>query len=96
MIKKRPTEHIALTTSQWGQLQNRLQKDYNRSIIIPSVLKRDLGFTVRDHKTLKEVDDWTYEKRKVWHHTMCLDFVNESAKSYLILKYNDYLQKITE
>jgi hypothetical protein len=44
-------------------------------------MKRELGFTTRYHRQ--------WEAKVGFIETMCLDFYNDSSKSYFILKYLD-------
>ena len=72
---------ITLTPMEWNTIQDQLLDDWPRShIILRSVMKRELGFTVR--------------KRDVWqgsgkeYATMVyLDFFDDAKETWFALKY---------
>jgi hypothetical protein len=81
---------------EWYNLAEYLRKEYGQSImLISSRCKRELGFTVRHHKGLEPHDavEWEQMKEEGWRHRyhyeeqVHLDFYNESAMSWFILKY---------
>ena len=69
--------------SSWETVWNKIQEDYPKSIVIPSVKKRKLGFTVRDHRY------WDKEKDR-YIMEIHLDFYEEKMKTLYLLKYGHY------
>jgi hypothetical protein len=81
---------------EWYNLAERLRKEYGQSIMLISArCKRELGFTVRHHKGLVPHDpvEWEVMKSEGWHHRhhyedqVHLDWYNESAQTWFVLKY---------
>jgi hypothetical protein len=73
---------ITLTPMEWNTIQDQLLDDWPRShILLRSVMKRELGFTVR--------------KRDVWQGsgliytttTVYLDFFDDAKETWFTLKY---------
>ena len=81
---------------EWYQLAEQLREEYGQSIMLISArCKRELGFTVRHHKDLVEHSKETWEIMKIegwdnrYHYEdqVHLDFYNEAAMSWFMLKY---------
>jgi hypothetical protein len=80
---------------EWSGLFKQLLTEYGPPIAISFVCKRDLGFTIRRHKGLEPHDENTWEvmKSEGWHHRyhyqdqIHLDFYNEAAQTWFVLKY---------
>lgn len=77
-------------------LATQLRKEYGQSImLISSKCKRELGFTIRYHKGLEKrtESEWEIMKLEGWDNRyyyqdqVHLDFYNESALSWFVLKY---------
>ena len=82
----------------WDRVLDRLAEDFGQAIRMRFIMKRELGFTARDHRGLVPnrklggvmdvfvlVDD-----RPGWYHyeqQVHLDFYNEASQSWFILKY---------
>lgn len=83
-----------LTLGQWNRLKERLIKDYPAShVIMRSVMKRELGFTVRQHA------DWIrnttphkgFEERGYYRDCVYLDWYDANLKTFFLLKYSEYI-----
>jgi len=80
---------------EWSVMQQQLVKDYGAKIMLSWVCKRELGFTVRQHKGLEahDPDTWEVMKSEGWNHRyhyqdqVHLDFYNEAAQTWFVLKY---------
>jgi hypothetical protein len=89
---ERPIKHIELTHQEWDWLRAELIKEHGPSILISWKMKRDLGFTVREHKrgfvhlmdTIRAHVDWRDS-----NSVICLDFYDESMKTWYLLKYSN-------
>jgi hypothetical protein len=71
---------IKLTVTEWQNLYYRLRQDYGNRIMIASVLKQDLGFSVRRHRDYSQF-------RHSDHETVCLDFYDDAKEIFFKLKY---------
>lgn len=87
---------IFRNTWEWYEIRDRIKQDYGDKIFAISWrLKRELGFTVRQHKGLVKHDDdvWEVMKADGWDHRyhyeeqIHLDFYNELQMSWFVLKY---------
>ena len=76
-------KHIELTHKQWETLKARLLADYGRTILISFVCKRELGFTIREHRRRDDKQGHWQDQYSV----ICLDFYTEQQKSFFVLKY---------
>ena len=85
---------------EWYELRDRIKKDHGAKIFAISWrLKRELGFTVRQHKGLvkwnddadyKEQEEWLESEFKNKYHyeeQIHLDFYNEAQMTMFVLKY---------
>jgi hypothetical protein len=81
---------------EWYELAQQLRDEYGISImLISDRCKRELGFTVRHHKGLAPHNavEWESMKSEGWTHRyyyeeqVHLDFYNEAAMSWFMLKY---------
>jgi hypothetical protein len=76
-------KHIELNHKEWEQLQNKLVAELGARARISWVLKREFGFTVREHSRWDNTNkDWQ-DRRSV----ICIDFYDEAAKTWFALKY---------
>ena len=80
---------------EWSMVLDRLAEDFGTVIRMRHIMKRELGFTARDHRGLvpnRKVGDvvggdsdapagYHYEQQ------VHLDFYNEASQSWFILKY---------
>ena len=72
---------ITLTPMEWNMIQDQLLDDWPRShIILRSVMKRELGFTVRKR------DVWQ-GSGKEYATTVYLDFFDDAKETWFALKY---------
>ena len=76
-------KHIELSHGQWETLKARLLADYGRTILISFVCKRELGFTIREHRR-PDISRIHWQDQI---SVICLDFYDESMKSFFLLKY---------
>ena len=74
---------ITLTPMEWNTIQDQLLDDWPRShIILRSVMKRELGFTVRKR------DVWLGQDPSIGYATMVyLDFFDDAKETWFALKY---------
>jgi endonuclease/exonuclease/phosphatase (EEP) superfamily protein YafD len=80
--------------NDWAQVLDRLAEDFGHAAM-RHVMKRELGFTARDHQGLvpnRKLDQmWAVlQSQVVDHHyeqQVHLDFYNEASQSWFILKY---------
>lgn len=70
----------------WYRIKEKIKQDFGvATAVISWRLKRELGFTVREHQvpvSFDTVDSFFSSGREVH-----LDFFNESAHSWFVLKY---------
>jgi hypothetical protein len=65
----------------WNRIKEKIKQDFGvATAVISWRLKRELGFTVRYHRA--EIEGATY-----FHGLVHLDFFNEAAHSWFVLKY---------
>lgn len=79
-MSDKPIKHIELSKSEWIDLRARLVEEYGEKIRISWVMRRECGFTVREHIVYKAFDDGPTR-------VFCLDFYDEQMKTWYILKY---------
>ena len=86
---------------EWLIVLVRLEKDFGQTIRMRHIMRRELGFTARDHRGLvpnRKLDEmWAvlqsqpkvYEDASAYHYEqqVHLDFYNEASQSWFILKY---------
>lgn len=78
---------------EWESIRDQIKKDYGGKIFMISWrAKRELGFTVRHHQGLKQWWDSVneskeYAGRYYYSPQVHLDFYNEAAMSFFVLKY---------
>ena len=84
---------IIMRPSDWEYVKNKLLKDYGPSILISWKCKRELGFTIRNHKALQEIegDDDEFKGRYYYKPEIHLDFYSEAQQVYFLLKYGNEL-----
>jgi hypothetical protein len=72
---------------QWMELKERLIKEYGvATLAISFRCRRELGFSIRDHKALRPAGG---DAKGKFYYAMevHLDFFNEAAHSWFVLKY---------
>ena len=77
-------KHIELSHAEWYKIRNQIHDEYGQSmILLSSKMKRELGFTVREHRTFDPL-----QLLRSGHRTIiCLDFYDEQMKTWFSLKY---------
>ena len=78
VLEGKPIKHIELTKEEWLHLRRQLVKDYGQKILISWVMRRECGFTIREHHA------WTDDQSVTKY---CLDFYDEQMKVWFLLKY---------
>jgi hypothetical protein len=81
----------------WAQVLDRLAEDFDQTIRMRHIMRRELGFTARDHRGLEPnrplggvLDTYTWGTAPTGYHyeqQVHLDFYTEYAQSWFILKY---------
>jgi hypothetical protein len=72
--------------SEWEIIREKIKQDFGvATAVISWRLKRELGFTVRYHQAKMPGD--TTNTYFYTHQEVHLDFFNESAHSWFVLKY---------
>ena len=81
---------------EWLTVLVRLEKDFGQAIRMRFIMKRELGFTARDHRGLErnlkvgDVMDGHESRAPIGYHyeqQVHLDFYTEASQSWFILKY---------
>ena len=82
---------------EWAQVLDRLAEDFGTVIRMRHIMRRELGFTARDHQGLEPnrptvgvLDGYHWGAAPTGYHyeqQVHLDFYTESAQSWFILKY---------
>lgn len=84
---------IQLTMKQWDRLHARLSEEYRDRpsvLIMRSVMKRELGFTVRKHHAWLPADpraDNPAGYRGHYRDQIFLDFYDDALETWFRLKY---------
>jgi hypothetical protein len=86
-IENALTKGIKLTEKQWATVHDRLAQEYRDRpsvLIIRSVMRRELGFTVRRH-----TEWWPNNNGKTYRPitVIVLDFYNAHSLTFFRLKY---------
>jgi hypothetical protein len=77
------TGTVVLTESEWNRIYHQLSQEYPPShLLMRSVMRRELGFTVRRHRRWLP-DSWDHPHRDEIH----LDFYNDAAETFFTIKY---------
>jgi hypothetical protein len=73
---------IHLSTDEWKKIRRRIKEEYQIDkpsiLLIKSVLKRELGFSVRLHS------EWANDNRR---ESIYLDFYDDTKETMFRLKY---------
>jgi hypothetical protein len=81
---------------EFEELHHGLLEEYGRATMLVSWrMRRELGFTIRHHQGLVEMDTDTWEvmKSEGFHNRYCnesqvhLDFYNQAQQTWFVLKY---------
>lgn len=80
--------------AEWDEIYQLILRDFGPKMAISFVLRRELGFTIRNHRGLAPHNQETREMMgSDWPHThyyepqVHLDFYSEAAQSWFQLKY---------
>lgn len=81
----------------WLEIYAAIQRDFGAKMAISFVLKRELGFTVRNHQGLvpikkpsldrNGINQYGGQKTHYYEDQVHLDFYSEAAQSWFQLKY---------
>lgn len=73
---------------EWQDIMDRLIQEHGAKIGISWVMRRELGFTVRNHQGLV-ANEHVKKHGPAMHYEqqVCLDFFNESTQSWFVLRY---------
>ena len=80
----------------WARVLDRLAEDFGTMIRMRHIMRRELGFTARDHQGLEPnrkadptllLTTWEYHQGYHYEQQVHLDFYNEASQSWFILKY---------
>ena len=88
------TKSITLSEPNWATLQEKIRKDYPKSVwLVRGKMRLVLGFVPREHKEWCE--DTYFEGNSVGPKyqktTIHLDFYDDRKKTMFIMKYSEYL-----
>jgi len=83
---------------EWHTVLDRLAEDFGQTIRMRHIMRRELGFTARDHRGLEPnqprpgsvLDPYAWGTAPAGYHydyQVHLDFYTESSQSWFILKY---------
>jgi adenosine deaminase len=82
---------------EWHTMLDRLEKDFGHAIRMRHIMRRELGFTARDHRGLESnrkrggvLDTYAWNTAPAGYHyeqQVHLDFYNEASQSWFMLKY---------
>jgi hypothetical protein len=72
---------------EWEKIYQQILQDFGNKMTISFVLKRELGFTVRQHKGLMPANSKLDPSLKYYEYQVHLDFYSESAQTWFQLKY---------
>jgi hypothetical protein len=83
---------IKLTREEWAPIAKRLSEECPKSwTTITFVQKRELGFTVRNHREYPEPEDQIqFDRHGRWvsfKDYICLDFYDDVKETYFRMKY---------
>lgn len=83
---------ITLSVDEWRKIKDRLRLEHPLSVLVlVGAMKRELGFTVRNHKEYpNDEDEVIYDKNGSWSYyreVICLDFYDDIKETYFRLRY---------
>ena len=79
----KPIKHLELSHSEWAKIKEQLLADFGTKILLSWVSKRELNFTVREHRRWDNKQNGYNDQRSV----ICIDFYSEDAKTYFLLRF---------
>ena len=71
----------------WTDIYSAILRDYGMGMAVRTRLRRELGFTYRNHQEWIVFDRSGDRERKYCEEQVHLDFYSESAQSWFILRY---------
>jgi len=71
----------------WSAIYSKILADFGMGMAVRTRLRRELGFTYRNHDHWVEFDDTKGVPRKYLTKQVHLDFYSEQAQSWFQLKY---------
>ena len=83
----KPNLVIFKDTEHWDSIWQKILSEYGSTIAISWVLKRELGFTIRNHNQWINFFVYGDKVGGYYQDQIHLDFYNESALSWFQLKY---------
>lgn len=72
---------------EWDDLFQVILRDFGTKMAISFVLRRELGFTVRQHTGLMSANSKLDPSLKYYEYQVHLDFYSEAAQTWFQLKY---------
>ena len=72
---------------EWSDIYAKILQDYGRGMMVRTRLRRELGFTYRNHQEWVTFDHTGDRERKYCEQQIHLDFYDEQAQSWFQLKY---------
>lgn len=71
----------------WADIYSTILRDYGMGMAVRTRLRRELGFTYRNHQQWIVFDMTGDRERKYLEEQVHLDFYSEAAQSWFILRY---------
>lgn len=71
----------------WSDIYSAILRDYGMGMAVRTKLRRELGFTYRNHQEWIVFDRSGDRERKYCEEQIHLDFYSEAAQSWFILRY---------
>ena len=72
---------------EWADIYAKILQQYGMGMAVRTRLRRELGFTYRNHQEWITVDSTNGRPRKYCKDRVHLDFYDEKAQSWFQLKY---------
>ena len=72
---------------EWSDIYAKILQQYGMGMAVRTRLRRELGFTYRNHQDWITFDSTNGQPRKYCEHQVHLDFYDEKAQSWFQLKY---------
>lgn len=72
---------------EWTDIYKAILRDYGMGMAVRTRLRRELGFTYRNHQEWIEFDRSGDRVRRYCEEQVHLDFYSEAAQSWFILRY---------
>lgn len=71
----------------WADIYAKILREFGMGMAVRTRLRRELGFTYRNHQEWIEFDRSGGRVRKYCEEQVHVDFYNESTQSWFILRY---------